>query len=283
MKTSNLYKLALVPMLSFTTCLTSCEQDNVIRVSASIIPHAKILKEAVNPILKEMGFDLKIRTLNWSIQNDSLYHNEYDANYFQHTPFLEAYEKSEELAVAAKVHYEKLCMYASSKDANKILDDGETIELVNDISNIERALKLLEANNVLTINKENYVDGIFKNFDTIYPGKCVTFKDGYKNCTLVCISESNLCLSLPDYNFGIIPGNTALLGLGDNFADDIVMSEKVDSETISRLSNVIAVRKDRLNHPKTIALVNAFKDERVKNYIQETFKESVLYTFESLI
>lgn len=273
----------LVPLLLSTSFLSSCSNENVIKVSASIVPHSKILKEAVAPILKEKGYELKVKNLNWSIQNDSLLHNEYDANYFQHTPFLNAYEESDKLAVAAKIHYEKLCMYSSSKDKNKILDDGETIEIVNDISNIERALKLLEENNILTINESNYINGEFKNFDTVHPNKCVTFASNYANCRLVCIAEANLCLSLPDYNFGIIPGNTALLGLDKNFADTIVMSEKVDEEALSKLSNVIAVRKDKLSSPKTKALVEAFEDERVKNYIESTFKESVIYTFESMI
>lgn len=275
--------LLLIPLLLSSSLLTSCSNESVIKVSASIVPHAKILNEAIAPILKEEGYELKVKTLNWSIQNDSLLHNEYDANYFQHTPFLNAYEESDKLAVAAKVHYEKLCMYYSPKDENKKLDNGETIELVNDISNVERALKLLEQNGVLTINESNYVNGEFKNFDTVHPNKCVTFAKEYDKCSLVCIAESNLCLSLPDYNFGIIPGNTALLGLDKNFADTIVMSETVDEETISKLSNVIAVKKDKLDSPKTKALVKAFDDSRVKKYIEDTFKESVLYTFESLL
>lgn len=61
------------------------------------------------------------------------------------------------------------------------------------------------------------------------------------------------------------------------------MSESVDEETISELSNVIAVRKDKLDSPKTIALVKAFGDPRVKKYVEDTFKESVLYTFKSLL
>ena len=270
-----------VPLLALG--LTSCEQNDVIKVSASIVPHAKILKEIIAPILLEQGYKLKVRTLNWSIQNDSLLHNEYDANYFQHTLFLNTYEHADKLAVAAKVHYERLCMYASNKDGNKRLDNGESIVIVNDLSNIERSLKLLQANNILTINESNYIDDKFINFDILNPNKCITFKDAYKDCKITCISEANLCLSLDDYHFGIIPGNTALLGLGDKFHEKIVMSENLDLESVDQLSNVIAVRKENLNDPKTIALVNAFKDTRVENYIKDTFDEAVIYTFKSNI
>ena len=281
MKKINIF-LSCITILS-SSLLASCDNANTITVCASELPHAKILNEAVAPILKEKGYDLEVTVLDWTIQNSSVANDEYDANYFQHIPYLnsENFEGEKELVAVAKVHYEKLCLYASDKDQNKQLDNGETIEIVNDVTNIERALLLLNSYNILTINDSCYENNTFT-FDTTNPNSCVTFLPGYEDCKLTCILESNLCVSLSDYNFGIIPGNTALTGLGEDYASRIVLAEKATQETISQRANVIAVKKSNINTEKTKALVEACKDERVEQYILTAFGESVLYHYEDL-
>ena len=281
MKKINIF-LSCITILS-SSLLASCDNANTITVCASELPHAKILNEAVAPILKEKGYDLEVTVLDWTIQNTSVANDEYDANYFQHIPYLnsENFEGEKELVAVAKVHYEKLCLYASDKDQNKQLDNGETIEIVNDVTNIERALLLLNSYNILTINDSCYENNTFT-FDTTNPNSCVTFLPGYEDCKLTCILESNLCVSLSDYNFGVIPGNTALTGLGEDYASRIVLAEKAAQETISQRANVIAVKKSNINTEKTKALVEACKDERVEQYILTTFGESVLYYYEDL-
>lgn len=281
MKKINIF-LSCITILS-SSLLASCDNANTITVCASELPHAKILNEAVAPILKEKGYDLEVTVLDWTIQNSSVANDEYDANYFQHIPYLnsENFEGEKELVAVAKVHYEKLCLYASDKDQNKQLDNGETIEIVNDVTNIERALLLLSSYNILTINDSCYENNTFT-FDTTNPNSCVTFLPGYEDCKLTCILESNLCVSLSDYNFGVIPGNTALTGLGEDYASRIVLAEKATQETISQRANVIAVKKSNINTEKTKALVEACKDERVEQYILTTFGESVLYHYEDL-
>ena len=280
-----LNKLLISAFVLSASILTGCSNENTITVCASELPHAKILNEAIKPILKEKGYDLKVTVLDWTIQNSAVANDEYDANYFQHVPYLNTnnFEGDKELIAVAKVHYEKLCLYASDKDENKKLDNGETIEIVNDESNIERALLLLNSYDILTINESCYKeDGSFT-FDTSNPNSCVTFLSGYENCSLTCILESNLCVSLNDYNFGVIPGNTALTGLGDDYASRIVLSEKATEETISERANIIAVKKSNKDSEKTKALVEACKDERVATYVSNTFGDSVLYHYEDLL
>lgn len=281
-----LNKLLISAFVLSASILTGCSNENTITVCASELPHAKILKEAVAPILKEKGYTLEVDVLDWTIQNTEVATGQYDANYFQHIPYLNVnnFEGDQELAPAAKVHYEKLCLYASDKDTNKKLDNGETIEIVNDVSNIERALLLLASYNILTIKDSCYNSkGEFVNFDTTNPNSCVTFLEGYDQCKLTCILESNLCVNLPDYNFGVIPGNTALTGFGGGLGERIVLSEKATEETISERANIICVKKSNLESPKTKALVEACGDSRVANYISTTFGDSVLYHYENLL
>ena len=107
--------IILLGSLLLAGSLTSCGDDlHTITVAASELPHAKILNEAVKPLLEEQGYKLKVSVLDWTLQNDAVAHDEYDANYFQHIPYLNANNLTgdKELVAAAKVHYEKLCLYA---------------------------------------------------------------------------------------------------------------------------------------------------------------------------
>lgn len=281
-------QLFLLPLLLAVGGLASCgSSQDTITICASELPHAKILKEAIKPVLQKKGFGLDVRVLDWTQQNSAVARGEYDANYFQHQPYLDTYNKDAgadgALKMVVKAHFEKLCLYASDVN-NKVLKNGDKIEIVNDVSNIERALLLLKDNGVLTGISENCYDetGTFTTFDITNPNSQVTFATQYSNCTITCIKESVLAASLPEYQFGVLPGNAALTGLGDDYAQRIVFGEKVTEEVLSLRANGVAVKPANASSKKTAALVEAFADDSVKNYIQNTFGESVVYHYENL-
>ena len=276
-------------ILLTTTCLlgvlglSACQKDasKTIRICASELPHAKILNECISDIVKADGYALEVKVLDWTLQNDAVAHNEYDANYFQHVPYLKTYEGSVPLYAACKAHYEKLCLYASDVN-HKTLINGSRIEIVDDVSNIERALKLLESKGYLSINASNYDahNGSFT-FPTDNPDSGVTWASGYENCELRCISEAQLVAALPDFNFGVIPGNTALVGFQNDLSSRIVFGEEATETTLSEKANIICVKRENKDDAKTLELVKAFQDSKVPAYINETFGESVIYHFEN--
>lgn len=281
--------LFALPLFALAASLFACGGNNekTITIAASELPHAKILNEAIKPVLKDKGYDLKVTVLEWTQQNPAVARGEYDANYFQHLPYLNTYnaEASEDnqLQMVVKVHFEKLCLYASDLN-HKTLQNGDTIEIVNDVSNIERALLLLQDHGVIdAISPSCYDgDGTFT-FNTSNPNSQVTFAAAYSNCKITCIQESNLAVSLPDYDFGVIPGNAALTGLGNDYASRIVFGENVDEDILSLRANGVAVQKKDAKSDKSKALVEAFASDSVKNYIASTFGDSVVYHYENLI
>ena len=274
---------ALLLLSLVSVGVTSCANEKTIRICASEIPHAKILNECIKPLLKEEGYSLQVRVLDWTEQNSAVASGDYDANYFQHMSYLETYNASVEdnlkLTGVVKVHYERLCMYASSLD-DKVLDNGEKIVIVDDLSNIERALKLLEQENIITINDNAYVNGEFT-FDTTKPLDYVTFEEEYQDCTLKCLPENTLCAALPDYDFGILSGNTAMLGLS-SYQERIVFGENSEEEEDAK-ANVIACRTNDVDNEKIQTLVKVFANEAVSTYIQDTFGESVKYHYVNLL
>jgi len=285
----NVIRLGLTFLL-LTLPLAGCrktEAEKVITVAASQLPHAKILNEAVRPLLAKDGYTLETTVLEWSQMNSAVARKEYDANYFQHLPFLENYNASvsdeEQLTMVCKVHFEKLCLYARDIQGHPSVQDGDRIEIVNDVSNIERALLLLKSKGILSaIHDSCYKDGIFTTFDTSDPNAEVDFAPDYTHVRLTCIQESQLPTSLGDYDFGVIPGNTALTGLGADYAKRIVSSEDVDDKTVSLRANGIAVRKCEEKSAKAQELVKVFADASVKDYVDKTFGDSVLYFYQDL-
>ena len=82
--------------------------DNKIVVGASASPHAEIL-EVAKKNLKEKGWDLVIKSYTDYIQpNVALTSKDLDANYYQHKPFLDAYNKEHktDLVGLDNIHYE---------------------------------------------------------------------------------------------------------------------------------------------------------------------------------
>ena len=70
------------------------KDDKVIKVAASAVPHAELLEQA-KPILAEQGYTLEIQIFNDYVQpNNVVEAGDFDANYFQHIPYLEEDRKS---------------------------------------------------------------------------------------------------------------------------------------------------------------------------------------------
>ena len=90
---------------------TAAGNDTEIKVCASDVPHAEVLNDCVKELLARQGYTLKVTILDWTLQNDAVANKEYDANYFQHVPYLETYSGTVSLFAACKVHYEPLGIY----------------------------------------------------------------------------------------------------------------------------------------------------------------------------
>ena len=108
----------------------------------------KALNNIVKEKLKEKGYTLEVTVLDWTMQNDSVANKDYDANYFQHIPYLNTYQGKTKLKATCKVHYEQLGIYYGKKNISLL--DGKTFAICNDESNAIRALNLLFSKGVIS-------------------------------------------------------------------------------------------------------------------------------------
>ena len=99
-----------------------------LRVGASPAPHAEILRQVVEP-LKEQGITLEIVEYgDYVVPNTAVEEGEDDANYFQHTPYMENHNAKHgtHLVAVAELHNEPMGIYAGKCTNLDELADGAT-------------------------------------------------------------------------------------------------------------------------------------------------------------
>ena len=236
---------------------TAAQATTKIRVGASPTPHAEILKVA-NDVLKPQGYELQIIEYSDYVQpNMALASKQLFANFFQHEPYLDNMNKEKKLDLVSigKVHIEPLGVY--SKKIKKLADlkKGNSVSVPNDPTNEARALRLLEANGVITIK----------------PGALVTVADITKNPLGLKFHEldaAQLPRTLDDVTASVI--NT-------NFAGEAGLVPSRDALVMegseSPYANIIVVRNEDKDSPKAKALMKAVQSPEVKEYIQKNLVE----------
>ena len=116
-----------------TVASDSQQTENVVlKVGANITPHAEIL-EVAKPILAEQGITLEIIRIEDSVTpNTGVIEGSLDANYFQHVPYLEQFNKENgsDLVSVGAVHYEPFGIYAGRVTDLKDLQVPEELQRV---------------------------------------------------------------------------------------------------------------------------------------------------------
>ena len=249
-----------------TESTDTAAEGGTIKVAASATPHAEILEEA-QKILADEGWDLEIKIFDdYVMPNEVVESGEFDANYFQHVPYLESFnnEKGTHLVNAGGIHYEPFGIYPGTKSDLSELADGDTIAVPNDTTNEARALLLLQDNGIITL-KEG-------------AGLEATVNDIAENPHNVKIEElaaEQVARVAPEVAFVVLNGNYALQA-GFSVAKDALAYEASDSEAAKTYVNIIAVKEGHENDPGIQALVKVLKSDEIKQYINDTYDGAVI-------
>ena len=247
--------------------------DKTITVCASDVPHAEILEGVVKNLLKDKGYDLKVTIMDWQEQNGAVAAKDYDANYFQHLPYLLSGDFANSLAFTCKVHYEPLGIYVGG---GQVLSVKRTVAICNDESNAVRALQLLEANNFFSKADEG------DNYPITTDGKLAFASDKWTSTSgsleVTLIAENTLVSSMPDYNFVCLPCNTALTG---NVSAEYRAFVESDPAQVSGKANGLAVRKaeylaDSAYKAKIDALTDVLLSKEVADYVKTKYNGVII-------
>ncbi len=242
------------------------EDKGSITVAASSTPHAEILEEA-KEFLKKEGWDLEITVFDDYVQPNLVVENEeFDANYFQHIPYLDDFNKEQgtHLVNAGGIHYEPFGIYPGTKKSLDELEEGDVIAVPNDTTNEARALLLLEANGVITLKEGAGLAATVKDIE-----------DNPKDVQIQELEAAQVSRVKDEVAYVVLNGNYALQA-GFSVAKDAIAYETSDSEAAKTYVNVIAVREGNENTDGIKALIEALKSDQIKTYIEDTYDGAVI-------
>ena len=244
----------------------SKSDDKTIKVGACVTPHAEILN-SVKDKLAEEGWDLEVVEYNdYVLPNTALEDGELDANYFQHKPYLDDFneENGTHIVGIANVHFEPMAIYAGKTASLDDVADGASVAVPNDTTNEARALLLLEAQGLISLNEDAGVQATV-----------LDITDNPHNLEIKELEAAQVAKSIQDVDFAVINGNYAIeAGVTDPLA--VEASDSLAAETYA---NLIAVKEGNEDSEKTKALVNAVLSDDVRDYINENYEGAVVPVF----
>ena len=244
----------------------------VIKVGATATPHGEIL-ESIKDALAAEGYELDIVIYDdYVLPNKALADGELDANYVQHRPYLNSYNEQNgtDLVSAAVIHYEPFGIYSNGVASLADLAEGATILIPADDSNGTRALLLLQQEGLIELPEGSSLDSSLTTLD-------VVDDHGYVITPVQADLIPSQLKNSDEGTIAIINGNYALAA--GYTSDDALAYESTDSEATETYANVVAVRSGDENSAKIQALVKALQTDAVKQFINDTYKGSVVAYF----
>lgn len=248
---------------------SSTAEKTVLTVGASSTPHAEILEQVKDDLAAE-GIDLTITVFDdYVLPNTALNDGDLDANFFQHTPYLENFNKEHgtDLVSAGSIHFEPLGIYPGKAKSLDEISEGGKVSIPNDATNGARALLLLEAAGLIKLK-----DGA----DITTTSKDIV--ENPKNLEIVELDASQIARSVQDVDVAVINANY-VLEAGFNVENDALQKEDKDSEAAQTYANIIAVKAGDENSETIKALLAALQSDKVKDYINETYQGAVVPVF----
>lgn len=239
----------------------------VLKVGATPIPHSEIL-EFIKPELAKEGIDLKIVSYTDYVRpNLDLDTGDIDANFFQHTPYLDSFNKDHNLNLVSltNVHIEPMGIYSKKITKLDDLKNGDTLAIPNDPSNSGRALALLVKAGLIGLKDEVGIKGTVQDIVS-----------NPKSLKIITIDAPQLprVLQDPKVAGAVINTNYALEG-GLNPTKDSLFTEDKNSP----YANILVVKDSRKNDPALQKLAQALTSPSVKKFIEDNYKGSIVPAF----
>lgn len=234
-------------------------------VAATPVPHAEIL-EFVKPQLAKEGVDLQIKVFTDYVQpNLQVAQKRLDANFFQHQPYLDEFNKSRgtDLVTVAQVHVEPFGIYSQKIKKLDEVREGAVVAIPNDATNGGRALLLLEKAGLITLKDSANILATPK--DIAENPKKLKFKE---------LEAATLPRVLNQVDLALINTNYALEAKLNPTQDALLLEGKE-----SPYANILVARPDNKDSDAMQKLAKALNTPAVKQFIEEKYKGAVVPAF----
>ncbi|MFD8010113.1 MetQ/NlpA family ABC transporter substrate-binding protein [Streptomyces sp. NPDC058955] len=262
--------------LGLTACGTSSDPssaedaagsaDKALVVAASPTPHADILKFVQDNLAEKAGLKLEVKEFtDYVLPNTATQSGQVDANFFQHKPYLDDFNKKNKTTIVpvVNVHLEPLGLYSKSLKSAKDIKAGQTIAVPNDTTNEGRALHLLAENGLITLKEGVGTDA---KLSDITDKKGLEFKE---------LEAATVPRALNDVDAAVINGNYAIEA-DLSPAKDALVLEKAEGNPYA---NFLAVKEGNEKDARVQKLAELLNSPETKKYIEDTYKGSVIPAF----
>ncbi len=237
----------------------------VLKVGATPVPHAELLN-LIKDDLKAEGIDLQIIEFTDYIKpNLSLNDSEIDANFFQHVPYQDSFNKDHgtEIVSVGTVHVEPLGLYSKKYKSVEELPEGSQIAIPSDAVNGGRALILLASKGLIKLSETAGLEATEKDI-----------VENPNNFKFIAVEAAQLPRVLEDVDASIINGNYALEA-NINPPKDSILLEGADSP----YANILSVKKGNESDERILKLLKVLQSEKVKDYIDSHYNGGVVAAF----
>ena len=245
--------------------LTGIAQAETIKVGVTPGPHAQVL-EAAKAVAAKKGLDIQIVEFSdYVVPNTALDTGDLQANSFQHQPYLDnqiADRKFKIVAVGGTINF-PMGIYSKKVKTWDEVKTGASIAIPNDPTNGGRVLILLRDKGIIKLK-----DGVG------FKPTLLDITDNPKKLKVVEVDAAQLPRTLPDVDVAGINTNYATQAGLDPVKDAILREDPKGP-----YANVIAVRIVDKDKPWVKTLVESYQSPEVKEFIEKTFKGSVLATW----
>ncbi|MFE9726148.1 MetQ/NlpA family ABC transporter substrate-binding protein [Streptomyces sp. NPDC005794] len=235
-------------------------------VAASPTPHADILNFVKKNLAEKAGLKLEVKEFtDYVLPNTATENGQVDANFFQHKPYLDDFNKKNDTHIVpvVDVHLEPLGLYSKKAKELKDIKAGQTVAVPNDTTNEGRALQLLAENGLITVK-----DGVGTNakLSDITDKKGLEFKE---------IEAATVPRALDDVDAAVINGNYAIEADLKPGQDSLAL-EKAEGNPYA---NFLAVKDGNEDDPRVQKLAKLLNSDEVKKFIEDTYKGSIVPAF----
>ncbi|MGW7467109.1 MetQ/NlpA family ABC transporter substrate-binding protein [Streptomyces xantholiticus] len=245
---------------------SKADESKALVVAASPTPHADILNYVKDNLAKKAGLELEVKEFtDYVLPNTATQQGQVDANFFQHKPYLDDFNKKNRTTIVpvVDVHLEPLGLYSKRAKEIKDIKAGQTVAVPNDTTNEGRALQLLADNGLITLK-----DGVGTDakLSDIADAKGLKFKE---------LEAATLPRALNDVDAAVINGNYAIEADLEPAADSLVL-EKAEGNPYA---NFLAVKEGNEDDARVQKLAKLLGSAEVKKFIEDKYAGSVVPAF----
>jgi len=253
---------ACVLSLAFILAVTGCssKDDGTIKVGVCAGPYEDMFREAIEPSLKEKGYNVRYVQFSDYVQpNKALAEKEINVNIFQHSVYLKnfASQHNLDLVYITEIPTAGMGIFANNTGSIDAVPNGAKVAIPNDVTNLARAIRVLEQTGLVKIDP------------SVNPAEATQYSlaENPKNLVFIEIEAPQLPRSLDSVDMAVINGNFALsagLKLSSALFNEILQDGYV---------NVIAVRTEDRNAQFAQDIVSIVHSDAFRKVIEDPSKQ----------